>query len=191
MPSASAMQAIVDAVPIVMQWPQDRAMPLSAASASSWVIRPATSSASNRHTWVPEPTSPPRNLPFSMGPPVTMIAGRSVLAAAMSIAGVVLSQPDSSTTPSSGLARSSSSTSMAMRLRNNIAVGRISVSPSDMVGNSSGNPPDCQTPRLTASATARRCALQGVSSDQLLAMPMTGRPSNTSGVIPSDRSHDR
>ena len=36
------------------------------------------------------------------GPPVTMIAGTSAEAAPISMAGVVLSQPDSSTTPSSG-----------------------------------------------------------------------------------------
>ena len=170
-----------------MQCPHDLAMPDSAATVSSAVIRPAASSCSNRHTWVPEPTSSPRNFPFSIGPPVTMIAGRSTLAAAISIAGVVLSQPDSKTTASSGLARSVSSTSMAMRLRNSIAVGRMTGSPSDIVGNSSGNPPACQTPRLTASATPRRCELQGVSSDQLLAIPMTGRPSKTSGVNPSAR----
>ena len=191
MPRVSARQAIVDAVPMVMQWPQDLAMPLSAITHSACVIRPAASSASNFQTCVPEPTSPPRNFPLSIGPPVTMIAGRSALAAAISIAGVVLSQPDSSTTPSSGFARSSSSTSMAMRLRNSIAVGRISVSPSDIVGNSSGKPPASQTPRLTASATPRRCALHGVSSDQLFAMPITGRPSKTSGTKPSARSHER
>ena len=94
---------------------------------------------------------------------------------------MVLSQPDSSTTPSTGLARRVSSTSIDIRLRNSIAVGRISVSPMEVVGNSSGNPPACQTPCLTASATRRRWALHGVSSDQLFAMPMTGRPSKTSG----------
>ena len=161
MPRVSARQAIVEAVPMVMQWPQDLAMPLSAITHSAWVIRPAASSASNFQTWVPEPTSPPRNLPLSIGPPVTMIAGRSALAAAISIAGVVLSQPDSSTTPSSGFARSNSSTSMAMRLRNSIAVGRISVSPSDIVGNSSGNPPASQTPRLTAFGDSAQVRVAG------------------------------
>ncbi len=156
MPSASAMHAIVEAVPMVMQWPQDLAMPLSATTHSSCVIRPAASSCSNRQMCVPDPTSAPRYLPFSIGPPVTMMAGRSALAAAISMAGVVLSQPDSRTTPSSGFARSVSSTSIAIRLRNSMAVGRISDSPSDIVGNSSGNPPACQTPRLTASATPRR-----------------------------------
>src|SRR5262249_7206666 len=94
--------------------------------------------------------------------------------------GVVLSQPMSRTTPSIGLPRIDSSTSMLARLRKSIAVGRSWVSPSDMTGNSSGKPPDSQTPRLTNSAISRKCALQGVSSDQVLQMPIMGRPSNRS-----------
>lgn len=117
MPSASARHAIVEAVPMVMQCPLERAMQPSAKKHSSCVIRPALSSSSNFQTCVPDPTSVPRYLPLSIGPPVTITAGRSTLAAAISIAGVVLSQPESSTTPSSGLARMSSSTSIAMRLR--------------------------------------------------------------------------
>ena len=184
MPSASAIDAMVDAVPIVMQCPLERAMQPSAKTHSSWVIRPATRSSSNRHTAVPEPTSVPWYLPLSIGPPVTITAGRSTLAAAISSPGVVLSHPDSSTTPSSGLARISSSASMASRFRYSMAVGRSSVSPSAMAGNSSGNPPACQTPRLTDSATRCRWTLHGASSDQVVAMPMTGRPSKTSGVKP-------
>ncbi len=65
-----------------------------------------------------------------------------------------------------------------------MAVGRICVSPSDMAGNSSGRPPASHTPRLTCSAMSRSPALQGVSSDQVLQIPMTGRPSNTSGGKP-------
>ena len=72
-----------------------------------------------------------------------------------------------------------------------MAVGRISVSPVAMVGNSSGNPPACQTPRLTASATRCRWALHGASSDALVAMPITGLPSNTSCPNPWLRIHDR
>ena len=70
---------------------------------------------------------------------------------------------------------------MDIRLRKSIVVGFIIVSPSEMVGNSSGRPPASQTPRFTCSATIRRCALQVVSSLQELQMPITGRPSNTSG----------
>ncbi len=191
MPSASAMQAIVEAVPIVMQCPLERAMRPSAKKHSSSVIRPVFRSSSNFRTWVPDPTSWPRYLPLSIGPPVTMTAGRPTLAAPMSMAGVVLSQPDSSTTPSSGLARISSSTSMAMRLRYSMAVGRIRVSPVAMVGNWSRRPPACHTPRLTASATCVRWALHGASSEALVAIPMTGRPSNTSCPSPWLRIQER
>src|SRR3546814_943120 len=79
-----------------------------------------------------------------MGPPDTPIVGRSHDDAPISRDGVVLSQPISSTTPSSGLPRIDSSTSMLARLRNSMAVGRSRVSPSDMTGNSSGKPPASQ-----------------------------------------------
>ncbi len=84
-----------------------------------------------------------------------------------------------------------SSTSIAIRLRNSMVVGFIRISPSEMVGNSSGKPPAESTPRFTASATCRRCALQLVSSDQELAMPITGRPSNISSLKPSALIHER
>src|SRR3989304_2638767 len=84
-----------------------------------------------------------------------------------------------------------SSTSIAIRLRNSIVVGFISTSPSEITGNSSGNPPALQTPRLTASATWRRWALQLLSSDQEFAMPTTGRPSKTRSLKPSVLSHER
>jgi hypothetical protein len=106
------------------------------------------------------------------------MVGRLQLAAPISSAGVVLSQPTSSTTPSIGLARIDSSTSMLQRLRNSMVVGRISVSPRLITGNSSGKPPISYTPRFTRSAMMRKWALQGVSSDQVLQMPITGRPSN-------------
>src|SRR5580700_4282095 len=72
-----------------------------------------------------------------------------------------------------------------------MAVGRSSVSPSAMAGNSSGKPPACHTPRLTDSATRCRWTLHGASSDQVVAMPITGRPSNTSDVNPWLRIHAR
>ena len=54
---------------------------------------------------------------------------------------MVLSQPASSTTPSSGFARMSSSTAIAIRLRYNMVVGFITGSPSEITGNSTGKPP--------------------------------------------------
>jgi hypothetical protein len=102
MPSASAIEAMVEAVPITMQWPDERDMQDSASHSSSSDIRPARRSAHNRQASVPEPSSSRRHWPRSMGPPVTMTAGMSAEAAPISMAGVVLSQPESSTTASSG-----------------------------------------------------------------------------------------
>ena len=134
MPSASTIEAIVEAVPMVMQVPAERDMPPSASMKSASVISPARTISENFQTWVPEPMSSPRNLPFSIGPPETTIVGRSQLAAPIISDGVVLSQPVSSTTPSIGLARIDSSTSMAARLRNSMVDGRIKVSPRLITG---------------------------------------------------------
>ena len=65
-----------------------------------------------------------------------------------------------------------------------MAVGRSSVSPSDITGNSSGNPPASSTPSRTCCAITRKCELQGTSSDHVLQMPITGRPSNWSWGMP-------
>src|SRR5262245_36209288 len=110
------MIAIVDAVPITLQVPVDLDMHDSASRNSRSLILPARTSSLNRQTSVPDPRSLPRNLPFSIGPPDTTIVGRSQLAAPITSDGVVLSQPHSSTTPSSGLPRIDSSTSMLARL---------------------------------------------------------------------------
>ena len=129
------------AVPIVMQCPWLRCMQLSASRNCSSRSVPARTCSLICHTPVPEPSSWPRHLPLSIGPPLTPIVGRSQLAAPIIRLGVVLSQPNSSTTPSIGLPRMLSSTSMLARLRYSIAVGRIITSPSDITGNSSGKPP--------------------------------------------------
>src|SRR5260370_1809220 len=63
--------------------------------------------------------------------------------------------------------------------------------PREWGGNGRGRPPAESTPRFTASATCRRWALQLVSSDQELAMPITGRPSNISSLKPSALIHER
>src|SRR5438132_9767538 len=67
----------------------------------------------------------------------------------------------------------------------------MSDSPSDMTGNSSGKPPACRTPRLTAAASPRRWTLQLTSSLQELQIPITGRPRKASLDTPVDFSHDR
>ena len=188
MPSASAMLAIVEAVPIVMQWPLLRDWPASASKKSSQVIcRPRTSS-ENFQTIVPEPMSPPRYLPLSIGPPVTMIVGRSTLAAPISCAGVVLSQPLEQHDAVDRVARGSTP-------RRPCSSGCGTASSSGACrsrrARSSGTPAASRRPpRRRASPTrrhARRCTLHDVSSDHELQMPITGRPSKTSGAKPSAR----
>ena len=184
MPSASATQAIVEAVPIVLQWPRLRIIEDSASRNRSWDSVPARTSSLSRHTSVPQPSGVPRKCPVSIGPPGTTSAGRSTEAAAISSAGIVLSQPPSSTTPSTGLARIISSAAIAARLRNSIAVGRICVSPSEGTGSSRGIPPASQMPALTLAATSPRWLLHGDSSEAVLATAMCGRPSNASEGSP-------
>ena len=111
------MLAMVEAVPMVMQWPWLRCMQLSASKKSCSFSVPARTCSLMLHTPVPEPSSWPRHLPLSMGPPLTPMVGRPALEAPISNEGVVLSQPMSSTTPSIGLPRMLSSTSMEARLR--------------------------------------------------------------------------
>ena len=111
------MHAIVDAVPIVMQWPCERCMSASASWNSVSVIWPERSCSLIEMTFVPEPIALPQWMPRSIGPPETPIVGMSTLAAPISNEGVVLSHPISSTTPSSGFARIDSSTSIDARLR--------------------------------------------------------------------------
>ena len=57
MPSASAIEAIVDAVPITMQCPAEREMHASISQNSSSLSCPARCSAQKRQLSVPEPSS--------------------------------------------------------------------------------------------------------------------------------------
>ena len=104
---------MVEAVPMVMQWPALLDMQTSASTKSSPDILPARYSSTNFQVSVPEPISLPLNFPFSIGPPVIINAGKSTLAVPMSKPGVVLSQPESKITPSKGLALNNSSVSIA------------------------------------------------------------------------------
>ena len=78
---ASTIEAMVEAVPMVMQTPLERLMPDSAAIKSLSVMSPARTASENFHTSVPEPISLPCHLPFSIGPELTTMAGRSTEAA--------------------------------------------------------------------------------------------------------------
>ena len=75
---------------------------------------------------------------FSIGPAGQNSVGMSMLTAPISVPGVVLSQPASSTTPSQGRLRSSSSTSIAKKLRYSMVVGLTITSPRLMAGSSTG-----------------------------------------------------
>ena len=67
-PRASANAVMVDAVPIVMQKPGERAMPFSTPLQSSYVMLPAHRSVQNFSASVPLPSGCPFQLPRSMGP---------------------------------------------------------------------------------------------------------------------------
>ena len=156
-------------------------MQASASRKSLSAMRPALTSSLNRQTSVPEPTSRP-------------LSGRSASARRRprSPAG------RSSQRPSAAPAWSCRSRQAAPRRRSGCrgstprrpccevaeehrGRAQVQISPSDITGNSTGKPPASSTPRLTCSARPRKCALQGVSSDQVLQMPITGRPSKASG----------
>src|SRR4029078_12639305 len=101
-PSAWTALVIVDAVPMVMQWPGDRAMPFSISCQSCSVIAPARRSAQYFQVSDPDPSVVPPQWPRSIGPAGTNSDGRFIDAAPMSRPGVVLSQPPISTAPSIG-----------------------------------------------------------------------------------------
>ena len=65
-------------------------------------ISPAENSLRASHTIVPDPVRRPSCQPLSIGPTDRAMAGRLTVAAAIRHAGVVLSQPMVSTTPSRG-----------------------------------------------------------------------------------------
>jgi hypothetical protein len=101
-PSASTAAAIVDAVPIVMHVPNDLAIPSSISRQLHSSSVPARRSAQYFHTSLPDPRNWPLQLPRSIGPAGMRIEGRFALAAPITSAGTVLSQPAINTAPSTG-----------------------------------------------------------------------------------------
>ena len=118
----------------------------------------------------------PSKLPRSIGPAGTKTKGSPIDVAPMISPGVVLSQPPISTAPSIGCERSSSSVSIASRLRYSSGLGFWNGSAIDIAGISSGKPPACSTPRLTSSARSLKCEWHGLISLQVFRMPITGLP---------------
>src|SRR2546425_8421323 len=100
-----------------------------------------------------------------------MTEGRSSRAIAMTMAGIVLSQPESVTRPSSRWPRVTSSTESAIqsRLMSEAFMPSVPIampSVTEIVLNSIGVPPAARTPSATFWASLRWLALHGVSSIQ-------------------------
>ena len=150
-PSASAIVAMVDAVPITMHVPDVVARDPSTSSISTSFKSPLRYFDHILRQSVHAPSRSPCQLFVIMEPVTSKIAGISLLAAAIICAGTVLSQPPIRTTASIGWERISSSVSIAKRFRNNIDVGESKVSPKLIVGKTIGNPPASSTPLLTCS----------------------------------------
>ena len=181
MPSASAMDAMVEAVPIVLQVP-GRAGHRSF-GLEKLLLRHLTGLRPLRKISTDAcPSRPVRRETAVEHRPAGDHDRRQVRdAAPISRLGVVLSQPTSSTTPSIGLAANGFLDRQARRLRYIIAVGRKALSDARKHGNlqrkatglvdavSSPVRPDRADGRCTASARTRYCR-----------MPITGRPSNRS-----------
>ena len=162
MPIASAQQAMVLAVPITMQVPAvghsfSSISPISRASISLPRYLPQ-----KRRQSVHAPSRSPLWSPVIIGPVTISTEGTFALAAPISSAGTVLSQPPISTQASIGCARIISSVSIAIRLRRYMLVGCANDSCSDTTGNSIGRPPASITPRLTASMSCGALPWQGL-----------------------------
>ena len=115
-PRDSTIQAIVEAVPITAQCPRLRHIHSSATVNSSCDISPERTASLNLQISL-VPMSRPWYLPVSIGPPETTSVGMFTLQAPITNDGVVLSHPQRRTTPSIGLARIDSSTSILARFR--------------------------------------------------------------------------
>src|SRR5262249_28911109 len=104
--------------------------------------------------------------------------------APLSSARMVLSEPPNSTTESSGSAFTISSTSIDIRLRSSIEVGKENASCSETVGKTNGRPPASLTPRAIASASCGAVRRHGLKSDAVGDTPTTGR-SSAAAVMPA------
>src|SRR5690349_6917380 len=101
-PRTSATAFIVEAVPMVLQWPSDGADAAAASRNCFSLICPAASLRRDGQMTVPDPTSSLPCQPSSIGPPDNTMAGMSTVEAAMICAGVVLAQPGVKTNAMNG-----------------------------------------------------------------------------------------
>src|SRR6185503_1882973 len=124
-----------------------------------------------------------------------MTLGRLSRAMAITMAGIVLSQPESVTRPSSRWPRVTSSTESAIQSRLISEAFMPSVpmampSVTEIVLNSIGVPPLARMPSATFWVSLRWLELQGVSSMQQWATPTSGR-ARSSSVKPTARKYER
>ena len=159
---------------MVLHAPSPQLMHCSNSAQASSSSRPARRSSHIRHSAVPVPIGWPRNRSTGREPPVTRTVGTLALIAPISAPGTLLSQLARMTSPSSGLARTSSSTSIASRLRYSIALGFMRSSPSEMVPNSAPIPPASVMPAFTSAASSFSGRLHGFRSLAEFAIPITG-----------------
>src|SRR5262245_22677117 len=124
-----------------------------------------------------------------------MTLGTSSRAMAITMAGMVLSQPEIPTKASSRWPRTTSSTESAIQSRlisdafmPSVPIAMPSVT--EIVLNSIGVPPAARMPSFTLSAGLRGLELQGVSSIQQWATPTSGRE-RSSSVNPTARKYVR
>ena len=108
---------MVEAVPMVMQVPAERAMPASMSFHCWLVMLPASFSAQYFQTSEPEPRMLPPQVAAHHRPGRHEDHRQVHAMRAHEVPGVVLSQPPSRTAPSTGCERSNSSASMARKLR--------------------------------------------------------------------------
>ena len=176
MPSTSASSPMVEAVPMVLQCPRLRIIEDSEARKSCLRTAcrpgPPRSAATRRYRSRAAGRGTCRSASARRG---RTTAGRSTDAAPISRAGMVLSHPPSSTTPSIGLARIISSVAIAAMFRHSIAVGRTQRFAQRHHRQLQRNPARLPHPRLRrCSATSVRCGLHGARSDAVLAMAICG-----------------
>ena len=176
--------SISPAIDIVLavNWPPHAPAPGQATSSSARsslsVMRPAEHAPTASNTsWIV--TSLPWNLPGMIDPPYSISPGRSSRASAIIVPGMVLSQPDSATTPSHIAPRTASSIESAITSRDTSdarmpSVPMLMPSETTMVLNSIGVPPAARIPSFTFAPSSRRCRLQGVASVQVFATAMSG-----------------
>src|SRR6202050_1045596 len=92
-PSASAREFIVVAVPIVLQNPVEGGEAATSRIKPSRAMRPVANNRRAFHRIVPEPTRSPSYQPFSIGPTESAIAGIFTVAAGITPGGACLSRP--------------------------------------------------------------------------------------------------